>query len=252
MMHLQAFDASDAANSALTQLNAIASEFDTVSNNGIVVQPGWPMIIGATAYSAHLSRAQFRAPSLQIPDYPLITPVAIARPTSSLEQVWTDWRAAPLTLKVNEALLAFEQHATSTEHVYILALMSDKIPAPVSAPFRTIRLTGTTTLTADAWSNALMTFDDQLPVGNYDVIGARLEGVSPIAFRLTFPGWPSRPGGPALLDAVSMDVNPNRLFRAGGLGVWGTFNSIQQCTLEVLATAADTAQTLYLDLVGPK
>src|SRR5665647_3955712 len=89
-MHLIAFDASDAANTALTQLNAVASEFDGVQNNGVVIgfgpAVGAPLnlVIGATAYSAHLQRAQFRAPSLMTPDYPLITPVSVARPTSCL------------------------------------------------------------------------------------------------------------------------------------------------------------------------
>lgn len=249
-IHLIAFDASDAANTALTQLNAIASEFETLSNNGIIIS-AWPLIIGATAYSAHLSRAQLRAPSLQTPDYPLIQPVAVARPTSAIAQIWTDLLNAPIPVKVGEALLAYEQHSTSTEHVYLLVLLADKQPTPVKAPFRTVRLTGATTLTADAWSNCLMTFDDQMPFGNYDIIGARVEGVSPVGFRLAFPGWQSRPGGPALLDANTQEVGVDNLFRYGNLGVWGTFQSTQQCTLEVLATAADTAQILYLDIVGP-
>jgi len=251
MLHLIAFDSSDAANAALTQCNALASEFETISNNGIIIG-SWPMILGATAYSAHLSRAQFRAPSLQVPDYPLITPVAVARPTSAIHQIWTNWVSGPPTVKVGEALLAYEQHSTSTEHVYIIALLADKVPAPVNVPFRTMRLTGTTTLTADAWSNCAMTFDDQLPFGNYDIVGARNEGASPIAARLSFPGWPSRPAMPSVIAAKPDDIGTDRLFRAGTLGVWGTFQSTQQCTLEVLATAADTAQTLYLDLVGPK
>jgi len=258
MMHLVAFDASDAANAALTQLNAVASEFDGVQNNGIVIGfgPSVPsplnLIIGATAYSAHLQRAQFRAPSLMSPDYPLITPVCVARPTSAIHQIWADWRNGPLVVKVGESLLAYEQHITSTERVYIAALLADKVPTPIAAPFRTVQLTGSTTLVADTWSNCLMTFTDQLPFGNYDVVGARVEGATPVFFRLAVPGLGYRPGGPCLIDAVSDDVGVERLFRFGNYGTWFTFNSMQQMTLELLATAADTAQTLYLDIVGPK
>jgi hypothetical protein len=257
-LHFIAFDASDAANVALTQLNAVASEFDGVQNNGVVIGfgPAVPaplsMIIGATAYSPHLQRAQFRAPSLMAPDYPLITPIALARPTSAIHQVWTDWRNGAPVVKVGEALLAYEQHITSTEHVYIGALLADKIPMPSVAPFRTVQLTGTTTLVADVWNNCLMTFTDQLPFGNYDVVGARVEGASPVFFRLAVPGVGYRPGGPCLLDAVSDDVGVERLFRFGNMGVWFSFNSMQQMTLEVLPTTTDTAQTLYLDIVGPK
>ena len=247
-MHLIAYDASDAANTALTQLNALASEFETISNNGIIISD-LPLIIGATAYSAHLSRAQLRAPSLQSPDYPLITPVMVARPTSSLDQRWTDLRSGPISVKPGEALLAQEQHSTSTEHVYIGVLLADKVPAPVAQPFRTVRLTGTTTLTADAWTACALTFDDQLPFGNYDIIGARFESASGVFFRIGVPGFAYRPGGPGLIDANSGDV---AMFRAGGLGVWFTFKSTQTITADVLGTAADTAQTLYLDIVGPK
>jgi hypothetical protein len=250
-LHLVAFDASDAANAALTQLNALVSEAETISNNGFIIGDE-PLIIGASAYSAHLSRAQFRAPSLQSPDYPLITPVMVARPTSAIDAQWTDLRDGPLTVKVGEALLAYEQHSTSTERVYILALLADKVPAPVTVPFRTIRATGTTTVTADAWSNCLMTIDDQLPFGNYDVIGARYEGATAIAGRLAFPGLASRPGMPGLVDANSSDVGTDYPFRAGNMGVWFSFKSTAQLTLEALCTAADTAQVLYLDIVGPK
>lgn len=247
-LHLIAFDASDAANTALTQLNALASEFETISNNGVVIAD-LPLVIGATAYSAHLSRAQFRAPSLQSPDYPLLNAIMVARPSSSIEQRWADWRSGPLSVKPGEQLLAYEQHSTATEHVYVLALLADKVPAPVAQPFRTVRLTGTTTLVADAWTPCTLTFDDQLPFGNYDVIGARFESASGIGYRLGVPGLGYRPGGPGLLDAVTPD---KEMFRAGGLGVWFTFKSTQTITADVLGTAADTAQTLYLDVVGPK
>lgn len=247
-LHLVAFDASDAANTALTQLNALASEFETISNNGFIIDQE-PLIIGAFAYSAHISRAQFRAPSLQSPDYPLIHPVSVARASSSIDTPWIDMRDFPLAVRQGESLLAYEQHATSTEHVYILALLADKVPTPYKGPARRVRLTGTTTLTADAWTNCAMTFDDQLPFGVYDIVGARFEGASPVAFRLSIPGLGSRPGGVGLLDANSREVPP---FRVGDLGVWASFRSTQAITAEVLATAADTAQTLYLDVVGPK
>jgi hypothetical protein len=247
-LHLIAYDASDAANTALTQLNALASEFESISNNGVIIS-GEPLIVAAWAYSAHLSRAQFRAPSLQTPDYPLIHPVMVARPSSSVHMFVVDWRSGPPAVKVGESLLAYEQHSTSTEHVYIMALLADKVPAPVTVPGRWVRLTGTTTLTADAWTNCLMTFDDQLPFGNYDIIGMRFEGASPIAMRLSLPGLASRPGVPGLLDANT--ENP-KMFQDGQLGVLATFQSTQQVTAEVLATAGDTAQTLYLQIVGPK
>ena len=131
----------------------------------------------------------------------------------------------------------------------MLALLADKAPAPVSAPFRTIQLTGSATLTAYVWNNVAMTFTDQLPAGNYDIIGARYEGASAICGRIAIPGAASRPGVPAVLDAVTRD---HTLFRGGKLGVWGTFNASQTITLECLSTAADTAETLYLDVVGPK
>ena len=98
MLHLIAFDGNNVLNTALTQNNALASEFETISNNGVIIQT-WPLILGATHYSAHSSRAQLRAPSIQFPDYPLIQPVAIARPTSAIAQIWSDFSNGPIAVK---------------------------------------------------------------------------------------------------------------------------------------------------------
>lgn len=248
-LHLIAYDSAVYNVSAFTQVNALTSEFETISNNGVIIDQE-PLIIGAKYYSAHGARAQLRAPSIQVPDYPTLTAVMNAAASSSVTDRWDDWRDAPVTVKQGESLLGYVIDGNSTtEQDYLLVLLADKVPAPVKTPGRWVRLTGTTTLTADAWTSCPMTFDDQLPFGQYDILGARYVGASPVVGRLSLPGLGSRP---PIWSSTSLLTPSPELFRIGQLGVLASFRSTAQLTLESLATAGDTAETLWLYVVGPK
>jgi hypothetical protein len=98
-------------------------------------------------------------------------------------------------------------------------------------------------------------FDQALPAGYYALIGARAFSASALFFRM-FPAmaplW--RPGGVAVqaydqLDPVNQRFIPNMSDMSQGWGVWLSFyqNVPPQC--EFFATAADTAEEGWFDLL---
>jgi hypothetical protein len=91
-----------------------------------------------------------------------------------------------------------------------------------------------------------LTLQEGLPAQRWSVVGMRAYSANIIAARLIFYGQTNRPG---VLGSQNFSDMHHPMFRLGQLGVFGTFdlNSIPQ--VEVLATAADTAETILLDLV---
>jgi hypothetical protein len=111
----------------------------------------------------------------------------------------------------------------------------------------TIRGTGVATLGATAWTNINpITWQNTLPNGLYAVVGGAFQSATCLAGRVIFENTPYRPGavGQQLITDWTNDI-----FRNGGLGVWGQFHNYAMPQVEFLASAADTAQTVFLDLV---
>ena len=84
----------------------------------------------------------------------------------------------------------------------------------------------------------------------YDIVGARFRSTNIIAFRFVFVGGKYRPGAIGYAATTSLDYDK---FRAGNLGVWGSFAHNAPPTVDVLANVADTSEVGELDLVytGP-
>jgi hypothetical protein len=124
-------------------------------------------------------------------------------------------------------------------------LMDKLEPLPAGNIF-TVRATGTTTLVANAWTNGTLTFSQQLPEGDYAVVGMYAQSAGLQAARLVRPGYAWRPGCPG--SDADGDVSPPR-FRNGGLGTWLTFNHRNPPSVDYLSNVADTAETVNLDLI---
>ena len=122
------------------------------------------------------------------------------------------------------------------------------MPTPVTAGRQfTLRATGTTTLVDIAWTDVGLTLDENLPPGNYQVVGLRPESAGCVAGRVVFrTGSQDRPG--ALGTDSILDIQ-HQMFRHGQLGVWGEFPFTQIPGIEFLSVIADTAETVHLDLI---
>jgi len=155
---------------------------------------------------------------------------------------------SPIPLKTNEGMKALMTNgAVSGARGLVGIWLANGAITKVSGDIRTIKATTTFTPTANEWSSCALDFVQDLPVGDYQVVGARCIGGSTQGlFRLIFVGGIWRPGGVISQMITSPEM---KMFRRGNLGVWGTFNSLQPPKLEVLEVASVANPTLFLDLI---
>ncbi len=144
--------------------------------------------------------------------------------------------------------LECEQYVTAAEILTTIIFLAGVVPSPVQGNIHTIRFSTDPVRTAYGWSFAEITLLDPLPVGNYDVVGVRLETATGIAFRLVPVGGFHRPGGICAIDMEDEDVP---LQRYGGLGVWCSFVHGLVPGIELICSATAVKETIngYLDLI---
>lgn len=160
-----------------------------------------------------------------------------------------DLRMAPLRLGVDEILqVQILSNPAAAQDQWALVWLADVVPTPVTGgnPF-TVRATGTTTLTVNVWSTVDIILDENIPPGNYQVIGLRADSLGCVAGRLIFrTGDFWRPG------VLGVDTGFDRahpMFRHGAMGVLGEFPFTQLPAIEFLSVVADTVETVHLDLI---
>lgn len=236
----------------LVPVAALADPHVRVSGNDIIVpgeQPNQPplnALVGMYALGPNLTRGQLISPSLRRLLNPEISPLDIgAEPASPTP--WNDLRFNPIMLDPEEALDAqAAENGAGATRATILAWLADKAIEPVTGDIRSVRVTNTTTLVANAWTNGALTFDQSLPAGRYSIVGGRFVSAGMQAWRCVFVGYQWRPG------AIGYDTDSeveNAAFRYGGLGSWGEFNHNTPPTIDFLSNSADTSQTGVLDLI---
>jgi hypothetical protein len=152
----------------------------------------------------------------------------------------------PLILKGLEEISIVMQNTAVPVVKAVLGLsLTPMMPAPQGNIF-TIRGTGTITQVALGWTGGTITWSDTLPTGNYVCVGLSAFAATLQAARLTFEGQWERPG---CIGNAAVTAQEWPFFRNGNLGVWGNFHSYRMPSLEFLSTAADAAQTVFMDLI---
>lgn len=150
----------------------------------------------------------------------------------------------PLVALEGVAMVQRSDPAAAERQYGLLWLASGAIE-PVTGAIVSIRATASISLAAGAWVNGAITLAQTLPIGTYQVVGARFLGTNLVAARLVPTDVADRPGMAAVNAEGDLD---HPLARFGGLGVWLTFMSLTPPTLDALGVT-DTAQTLWLDLL---
>jgi len=157
---------------------------------------------------------------------------------------------SPLPLETNEGLEAILTASATVTTVAstVVVFLSDGPVALVSGEIFHVRATATIAATVDVWANAEMTFDDTLPVGAYQIVGARAYVTDGVAFRFVPIGEAYRPGG---ICSNTLALKTHNLQRNGGLGVWCEFNQITPPSIEVLVDegASSNDVVIHLDLI---
>ena len=250
MLHLAIFTGTQPQQATFAQVPIIQTLFENVQANGLQVGDKLNMLVAVMAIGSHLDRLQLQSPSLRmagiLPDF---TPIRKAIIGANILPNIFDLRAAPLKFPATESLQAWAvQLNAGTETEWVALLMADAVPAPVTKPFRTVRFTGATTLGVNTLTQCIMTSEQALPAGNYDVIGARAQSATAVFFRVGTGYSGSRPGGVAVTTSDALDPP---IQRGGQLGTWFAFKNTDQVVAEFLAAGADTSEIVEFDLVGP-
>lgn len=241
-----AWSESQDTSAVLTQVAALADQHVTTSGDDILV-PTFATNLGAVlAVGATISQAQMSSPSLRKSTLLDIGTLNIAAepasPTSYARLFET-----PRPLTAGEGLRALvAESAAGAEQETVVAWLFGEPEALPAGEIQTIRLTGTTTLGAFAWTLCTLTLSQQLEAGTYAIVGMRAVSAGAIAARLVISGASHRPGVIAY-DAASDIEDP--IFRKGRLGSWGTFQHVYVPQVEFLSVSADTAETVHLDVV---
>lgn len=229
-----------------TPLGAItALEDETMTIEGDDVQvTDLNKVLAVAGHGLALTQLRLNSPSLRAM-YPFyVTPFEIGTDFGNPQKV-VDLRATPLELVTEEDLNA-ELETSGASRPVVGLVMGDASPAPASGKIFTLRARGTKTLTPYIWDNVPITFDVDLPAGDYDVVGLRAISATAELARLVFKGESFRPG---VLASNSEEVLENPMFRNGQMGVIGSFKHNVRPSIEVMARAADTAEIFYLDLI---
>jgi len=156
---------------------------------------------------------------------------------------------APLVLGIDENLrVDINSNPAAAQVQWALLWFSDGPVQPIGrGAMFTVRGTGTTTLTANAWTPSQITLDDELPPGRYQIVGMRASSAGCIAARIvnrTGSQWRAGVLGCDVIDDIE-DV----AFRYGNMGVLAEFPFTQLPDFEFLSVSADTAETVHLDLI---
>ncbi len=198
---------------------------------------------GATAELVRLV-----SPSLRRVNPHIVRPLELAITPAGVPVVALD-PAIMLPLAVNESL---ECLLTSTpgglEQASVAVWLTDSGVQPVGGAISTIRFAVNLALVAGQWSFAQIDLFDELPVGNYKVVGGEMQVAGGVVFRFVPPGSYNRPGAPTV---AGENFSPLRLFRNGRLGEWFSFHTTQPPGIEILSSANAVAADYigYIDIV---
>jgi hypothetical protein len=244
--HLAAYFASLTNGSTFAQVAAVNDGVltRTTANNFILPKPG--KIVGAYSAGVSITEARINTPSLRYVGLPLIgfLNAALVVPSPPALTWWGD--NGPPIPTVDEISIEHSLGGAAPENEFtLLFIQFEKRPVPAGPTYR-LEFTGTITASAGTWVSGAMTPTSTLPQGSYAVVGMDCVGTNLAAARLIFPGSFFRPG---CLCRNSKTSLPSYLFTNDSMGLYGTFKSVNLPNLEVFSIGANTAQTVYLDVI---
>lgn len=236
---------SESQDEAGAELNVQAVPDQEVRTDGdtIIVPETFNNIIGVLACIGSTgTRCKLVSPSLRRMNPYEVAPVELAL-FSSGREYYGMHPQNPIPLAVNESLEALiTADPAAAEQQSVVVFTAPGSVSPVQGTMMPIRFSTTATLVAGSWAFSSIDFIDDLPVGNYNVVGASLTCATAVAFRFVPVGGAYRPGAPCY-QALNNPQAP--IFRRGGLGSWFTFNTTQPPSIEILSSAAAAAATYY-------
>lgn len=244
MFHLLANYGSLAATANL-EVPAISDQVIQITNSRH--RPGKDMdLVCAYGVGDLLLRARLASPKTRAIKEPYIYPLGVGAANDT--PLWPcDLRNHPFRLRANEEIIwEITNSGAGPTATYIFSILQAGFTPAPRGEIYTIRGTGTTTMTANAWTEVTVTWEAQLPVGRYAVIGGNFIGASARAFQVIFEDQFYRPGG----FGIEAEGTPGWEGQMkGGLGLWGEFETTVYPRIMGFCDSADTAETVYLEVI---
>jgi len=244
------------ATAALTVITPVPDQHVTIDGNNVVIPSEVSKLLGVYAsYGTGLAPgvpvlwAQLQSPGLRRVFNQDISRIndTMADVTDAEMQMYPE---SPIPLDPGEGLQAWTAHpALALGMSTVGVFLTDGPAVKVSGEIRTIRYTSVCAPVVGVWTLGVLGVVQQLPMGTYAVVGARVVNLTESGlFRLIFTGYDWRPGG---VYTHEVTLHEPEMFRAGNLGVWGTFDWMHLPRIEVLSIlAAPVANpAVYLDVI---
>ena len=255
---------------AFTKLNAVADQSIKTSGTKFFVGKS-NKLIGAVAFLGENGKsARLISPSLRATNPFYLMPVNkslyggilktfVTSVDFTNSTVKTDTIVEPLVSRLdpentvelveNESLECEVLANSEDAEIYsVIVYLSDGEISPIKGNFYTINAKVSIPLEPGVWKFAEIEFPDELPIGNYRVVGARAIIPKAVAFRFVPVGSIARPGGIPVADESAKDLY---YARYGRLGEWFEFSPVQAPGLEVLGIedVDKTEYDIYIDII---
>jgi hypothetical protein len=229
-----------------TDVPAISDQIIPINNSHFIPEQDINLW-AAYAVSPNLTRAKINTPTFRQITPTHILPIggALAAPTNPNVM---EYLRNPIKIPARQEIQiqATSSLGAGTENCYAALIAGERYYPPPVGDVYTLRGTGTTTLTAQVWTDVPITWDSNVPPGYYAVVGADAQSATGIFFRMIFDNQYFRPG---FLAKTSL-TNKNHYYAyLGKLGTWGTFRSTSLPRFQFLANAGDTAETVFMQFV---
>lgn len=256
-MDTVAFYEARAGTPAFSNIAALADQHVNVSGDSITIPSQCSKILAAivttvTATAGNTTQVQISSPSLRGRTLLDLGCFGITE-TPGNNPPFDLYAECPVELAAGETMqLLTINSGTNTETVHGVVFLTDGVlamPPLTGTGIETVRATGATTVSADAWTAVPLTFTQDLRSGTYALVGMKAASTTMIAARAIFSNQGPRPGCVGVPTLYSYVDPGNGIFRYGRLGLWGTFTHMNPPQIEVLCGSADTAQEFLLDLV---
>jgi len=240
--------------------NVTDSELNVVADD-ILVQPTaerffvpaeYNHIHKALLLADNITRGRIVTPSLEVRrSRPTIVPHA-RDAAISLVNPKVYMPANPIELVPGEEISVRVTNPTAGEDTWAILQLAKAALDPIpDGDIRRVRCTSATTLTDSAWTSCTLVPDEQLEAGEYELINFLATGVSVIAARAIIQGQAWRPGVigfPGASEQVALDFASD-WYNVNKPHAMGRFPHNLLPRVQYLASAADTAQVVYLDIV---
>lgn len=204
-------------------------------------------ILAAFAGGAGLTAARLNSASLRTKGYPQLRSINNNELAGSRPGLY-DSRDTPLRVTARENLMVQATNGGAQPTTVLVVFSQPGNPMNINVRgLRWVRFTSTATGVVESWSPvANIVFDDTLEAGIYKVYGMQVYEATCLAARLAFNNEVFRPG--CVGSQLDTDI-PHPMFD-GGLGEWGSFDSITPPMLEVLSNTAGAMSVVGFLLIG--